>query len=103
MTDYIICVRRIKNGKFIAEPSEPGHTRFLDVPDNSSDIAVSQRYRLIQLGLDGANCGRNSICSDFVQHHFDFVGLLTRLLQQTGLAELALEHRGGRHANPMDP
>ena len=42
MTDYVICVRRVKNGKFIAEPSEPGHTRFLDVPDNSSDIALVQ-------------------------------------------------------------
>jgi esterase/lipase superfamily enzyme len=41
MTDHVICVRRIRNGAFDPEPSEPGTARFLDVPENASDIAPS--------------------------------------------------------------
>ncbi len=41
MTDYVICVRRIKNSQFDPEPSDPGSARFLEVPANASDISPS--------------------------------------------------------------
>lgn len=42
MTDYVICVRRIKSGVFDAEPSEPGKARFLEVPGTADDITPAQ-------------------------------------------------------------
>jgi len=42
MVDYVICVRRIRNGQFDPEPSEPGKVRFLEVPNGVSDITPSQ-------------------------------------------------------------
>ncbi len=41
MTDHIICVRRIKNGAFDPEPSDPGTARFLSVPTTAADIDPS--------------------------------------------------------------
>ncbi len=42
MTDFVMCVRRIRDGKFDPEPSDPGLARFLEVPDSASDIAPDQ-------------------------------------------------------------
>ena len=39
--NYVICVRRVRNGEFDPEPAPLGATRFLDVPDNARDISPS--------------------------------------------------------------
>lgn len=40
MADHVICVRRIKNGVFDPEPSQPGLARLLTVPSDAADIST---------------------------------------------------------------
>ena len=59
-----------------------------------ADIAVTQRYRLVQFGLDGLNGGHQAVGANLVQHHFYLVGLLSGLIDPVGLAEV-LQHALG--------
>ena len=80
MTDYVICVRRIKNGKFIAEPSEPGNTRFLEVPDSSGDIALGHEntakkkwtLKVLKAAENGTPHTPGHICGDILLYVHGF-------------------------------
>jgi esterase/lipase superfamily enzyme len=43
--DFVICVRRVKGGKFNPEPAEPGVARFLEVPDGATDILIAHENK----------------------------------------------------------
>ena len=66
-----------------AKPSTPA-------PDleHDADVAVAQRQRLVELAAHRLERGHQAVGAHLVEHLPDLVGLLARLVEQVGLAEV---------------
>lgn len=49
MTNYVICVRSVNNGKF---GNEPGATYFLEVPSSKKSVEVDHKAPKNLIGLN---------------------------------------------------
>ena len=74
--------------------------------EDDAGVAVAERNGLIELGVDGLEGGGEAVGAHLLENHADFIGLLARLVDPAGLAEIeqhalgAGGDEGGAGADP---